>query len=258
MPGNAYTLEHSHPGAYCHAYICVLSRTGGIRRSSPSTADAASKQNQPPSSPFQSQSGTKHSEAAAQPQHFSYQAFPQPLRDTSNLPSNVPFSQHRPASAPPHKPSAAQELWQHERPSRSSSDCFSMDPAQLEADIAALTSAIAADSAAEGLSRHPRHMHHASSHVGPAHDDVGVTHQDELYQERYQGHMLLEPEFQTVTQGMQSEQQQSWHQSGRADGKAHGQLALARAVPAGPVVRRRHVHDQPVGLDGQADQHVAQ
>lgn len=131
-----------------------------------------------------------------------------------------------------------------------------MDPAQLEADIAALTSAIAADSAAEGSSRHPRHMDHASSHVGPANDDVGVTHQDELYQERYQGRMHLEPEFQT--QGAQPQQQQSWHQSGRFDGTAHGQHASARAVPAGPAVRSRHMHGQPVSLGGQDDQHVAQ
>ena len=133
-----------------------------------------------------------------------------------------------------------------------------MDPAQLEADIAALTSAIAADSAAEGLLRHPCHLHHASSHVGPANDDVGVTHQDELYRERYQGRMHLEPEFQTSRHGMQSEQRQPWHQSGMSDGTAHGQLASTRAVPAGPAVRSRHVHDQPVGLDGQDDQHVAQ
>ncbi len=131
-----------------------------------------------------------------------------------------------------------------------------MDPAQLEADIAALTSAIAADSAAEGLSRHPRHMDHASSHVGPGHGDIGVTHQDELYQERYQGCMHLEPEFQTSTRGMQPEQQQLWHQTGRSDGTAHGQVASARAVPAGPAVRSRH--DQPVGWDGQDDQRVAQ
>ncbi len=132
-----------------------------------------------------------------------------------------------------------------------------MDPAQLEADIAALTSAIAADSAAEGLSKHPRHMHHASSHVGPANNDIGVQHQDELYQGRYQSHMHSEPEFQTSTQGMQSEQQQPWHQTGRDDGKAHGQLASARAVPAGPAVRSRHVYEQPVSLDGQ-DQRVSQ
>lgn len=133
-----------------------------------------------------------------------------------------------------------------------------MDPAQLEADIAALTSAIAADSAAEGLSRHPHHMDHASSHVGPAHDDIEVTHQDELYQEQYQGHMHPEPEFQTSTQGMQPEQQQPRHQSGRSDSKAYGQLASTRAVPAGPAVRSRHVYDQPVGLDGQDDQRVPQ
>ncbi|DBB01014.1 TPA: hypothetical protein ACH3X1_000916 [Trebouxia sp. C0004] len=235
--------------------------SGSFRRSSPSTANAASKQDQLPaaSSPFQSQSGSKHSEAAAQPQHFSYQVFPQPLQDTSNLPSNAPFSrQHRPASAPLHKPSTAGELWQNDHPSRSSSGCFSMDPAQLEADIAALTSAIAADSAAEGLLRHPRHMDHASSHVRPANDDIGVTHQDELYQEQYQGHMHLEPEFQTSTQGMQPEQQQHWHQTGRSDGKAHGQVASTRAAPAVPAVRLRHVHDQPVGLAGQDDQRVAQ
>ena len=133
-----------------------------------------------------------------------------------------------------------------------------MDPAQLEADIAALTSAIAADSAAEGLSRHPRHMHHASSHMGPANDDVSVTHQDELYQERNQGRMHLEPEFQTSTQGMQLEQQQRWHQTGRSNGTANGQLASARAVPAGPAVRSGHVHDQPVSLGGQDDQRVPQ
>ncbi|KAA6428489.1 MAG: hypothetical protein FRX49_01365 [Trebouxia sp. A1-2] len=234
--------------------------SGGIRRSSPGTAKAASKQDQPSaaSSASHSHSGTKHSEAA-QPQHFSYQAFPQPLQDTSNLPSNVPFShQHRPASAPPHKPSTAQELWQNSGPSRSSSDCFSMDPAQLEADIAALTSAIAADSAAEGLSRHPHHMDHVSSHVGPANDDTGAAHQDELYQERYQGRMHLQPEFQTSTWGMQPERQQPWHQNGRSDGKAHGQVASARAVPAGPAARSGHVHDQPVSLDGQDDQRVAQ
>ncbi len=132
-----------------------------------------------------------------------------------------------------------------------------MDPAQVEADIAALTSAIAADSAAEGLLRHPLHMDLASSHVGPAKDDIGIAHQDELYQEQYQGRMHLEPGFQTSTPGMQPEQHPPWHQTGRSDGTAHGQLASTRAVPAGPAVRSRHVHDQPVSLDGQDDR-VAQ
>ena len=130
-----------------------------------------------------------------------------------------------------------------------------MDPAQLEADIAALTSAIAADSAAAGLSRHPHHMHDASSHVGPANDDIGVEHQGGLYQERYQGRMQLHPKFQTSAQGMQPEQQHPWHQTVRPE---HEQLASTRAVLAGPAVSSRHVGNQPVGLDGQDDQHVAQ
>ncbi|KAL0033521.1 hypothetical protein WJX79_001086 [Trebouxia sp. C0005] len=86
----------------------------------------------------------------------------------------------------------------------------------------------------------------------------GAAHQDELYQERYQGRMHLQPEFQTSTWGMQPERQQPWHQNGRSDGKAHGQVASARAVPAGPAARSGHVHDQPVSLDGQDDQRVAQ
>ena len=78
---------------------------------------------------------------------FTYQTFPQPLQDASNLPS---VHSQRAAAAfqqSPSQESPGQGQRQPAQPSRSSSDCFSMDPAQLEADIAALTNAIAADAA---------------------------------------------------------------------------------------------------------------
>ena len=155
---------------------------GSIKHCSVGAASAASKQQQPlPAGGSAAGPGSmKPAEYAAQQSahHFSYQALPLPLQDASNLPlgqgqrplQDAPYlpSAHgrgpfqdasylpaghgqRPGSAPSWEPAAnhmlrQQDVVQHVV-STSSSDCFSMDPAQLEADIAALTGAIAADSA---------------------------------------------------------------------------------------------------------------
>ena len=90
-------------------------------------------------------------ERTPQTEHrLSYEAFVSPLQDTSNLPVS---QTKRAQSAGTHK-SHARRQGIH---SRSSSDCFSMDPAQLEADIAALTDAIAVESA--GLLQEHAHSH---------------------------------------------------------------------------------------------------
>lgn len=115
---------------------------------------------------------------------FTYHTLAHPLQDASNLPSGHVKSGPSVPQQPPREfapvqghwqqgqPSAScpkQGHWQQGQPSRSSSDCFSMDPAQLEADIAALTSAIAEEAAGlDGASDGVDYYEHSSAR-GAAH-----------------------------------------------------------------------------------------
>lgn len=183
-------------------------------------------------------------------QSFSYQAFPQPLQDTSNLPSNLPFSHgQRPASAPPREPSAGHMPWQHDHPSGASSECFSMDPAQLEADIAALTSALAADSAAESPSGYSHPVKHARGYAGHVTDHTG-TRQSPLYQEEHCSGMPAGPEFVIPAWDSQTEQQHGWHDRQSLNGRVHEPHAFAGAEPADDVAWSWRVHDQSTNMAG--------
>ena len=147
MTSNIRFLQSQYLQA-CQSGACVrfslsMSAADSIRQRSNGNATAMSQQAEGKAIPAP---GRLNNSTPASPM-FTYQTFPQPLQDTSNLPS---AHTQRAAAALQHSPSQAapgQGQWQPAQPSRSSSDCFSMDPAQLEADIAALTSAIAADAA---------------------------------------------------------------------------------------------------------------
>ena len=158
---------------------------GSVKVRNYSTASTASKQSQPAptGTPVPGQGSTKGTQPASQPptEGFSYHAFPHPLQDTSNLPS---AHGQRPASAPLHKQLPGHTLRQHDQPSRSSSDCFSMDPAQLEADIAALTHAIAAESAPAGTAHRPDQAERDRSHVRHVISKKGTTQHDTQYQKQ--------------------------------------------------------------------------
>ena len=96
--------------------------------------------------------GSSSNSAPATPM-FTYHTLSHPLQDASNLPSGRVGTGPSAHQQAPTEFGPGQGHREQGQPSRSSSDCFSMDPAQLEADIAALTSAIAADAAgAEGSS----------------------------------------------------------------------------------------------------------
>ena len=90
---------------------------------------------------------------------FTYHTLSHPLQDASNLPFGHVDSGRSAHQQAPRESAPGQGRWQQVQPSRSSSDCFSMDPAQLDADIAALTSAIAEeasglDAGSEGMPSH--------------------------------------------------------------------------------------------------------
>ena len=129
--------------------------------------------------------GSSSSNSAPATPMFTYHTLAHPLQDASNLPSGHVNSG---ASVPQQAPSEfapvqghwqqgqssgscpEQGHWQQGQPSRSSSDCFSMDPAQLEADIAALTSAIAEEAAGlDGVSEGVLDYHEHSAAGGAAH-----------------------------------------------------------------------------------------
>lgn len=201
------------------------------------------------------QGSTKQHQAAAQPpaERFSYHAFPQPLQDASNLP--LAHGQ-RPASAPPQEPAVGQMIWQHDQLSRSSSDCFSMDPAQLEADIAALTHAIAVDSAQEGLRHHHGYVEHGRGHVGHVTSKLG--HEGGLYEEQYQRDVHVAAESRVPSWHSQPQQHQPiWFDRKAVDETGHGQRpADTRGAPNGVPAwsenleqRQGHLHAE----QGQGD-----
>ena len=184
-------------------------------------------------------------------QSFSYQAFPQPFQDTSNLPSNLPFSHgQRPASAPPREPSAGHMPWQHDHPSGASSECFSMDPAQLEADIAALTSALTADSTAESLSGYPHPVKHARGYASHVTDHTGTPRQSQRYQEEHCSGMPAGREFTIPTRDLQTEHQHSWYDRHSPSRRADEPYASARAGPADGAAWSWSVHDQSTNMAG--------
>lgn len=156
---------------------------GSVRQRSKGTVAAASKQATEAAVPPE---GSSSHSAPATPM-FTYHTLSHPLQDASNLPSghvvNGPFAhQQAHTEVAPNQghwqqgqpftsyPGQGRGHWQHGQPSRSSSDCFSMDPAQLEADIAALTSAIAQDAAGlEGGSEGVPSYHGYPAARGSAH-----------------------------------------------------------------------------------------
>lgn len=127
--------------------------------------------------------GSSSNSAPATPM-FTYHTLSHPLHDASNMPfghvnSGSSAYQQAPRESAPGQghwqqgqssgSCPGQGRWQQGQPSRSSSDCFSMDPAQLEADIATLSSAIAEEAAgvdggSEGVPSH--HGYSAARNLG--------------------------------------------------------------------------------------------